>query len=394
MPFDVNNQFTGNLFGKDRIGHTTPDAEATETLRPWLPLSYPAPWLPTLRQDQGHPVLGSVVISSQHVVSQDKNGALIPAGFFCGTGASNAGHATGGGYCAVKYTAADVGMAYNVQTGALVAVAGEVAIIGRPSDGVNGDVITFPDGSTYTIVAGDTTFAGTCDIIPGKIAKPIGVAVRNVFQYLGGVTVASATGGMNYTLDGVIPVKFRVLNYMHEMATAIQTSYVLRLPWIGVSLTDLASVATGLSITGYTQSDYSRSFVHFTGTKGVAAGQFHRGGLVVASDLNQGRDAGNYRPYNSSTDVIDQIVGRIIGVQEMFPIRDYLNRVRTLWDPSRLTGAVKDPNPASIMMGGSATAGIDYQLNLGTDGLFKRAIDQAKTPDPKMYTYIYVKINL
>ena len=116
--------------------------------------------------------------------------------------------------------------------------------------------------------------------------------------------------------------------------------------------------------------------------------------MVVPSDLNNGRDAGNYRAYNSAADKLEQVCGRVIAVQAMYPIRDYLNRVRTLWDPSRLVGPIKDPNPASIMMGGSATAGIDYQLNLGTDGLFKKCIDQGKTPDAKSYTYIYVKINL
>ena len=63
MPVDLNNQYTGKLFGQDRIGQTTPDLELSEPLKPWLPVPYPAPYLPGLRQDQGHPKLASVVLT-------------------------------------------------------------------------------------------------------------------------------------------------------------------------------------------------------------------------------------------------------------------------------------------------------------------------------------------
>ena len=46
MPVDLNNQYTGKLFGQDRIGQTTPDLELSEPLKPWLPVPYPAPYLP------------------------------------------------------------------------------------------------------------------------------------------------------------------------------------------------------------------------------------------------------------------------------------------------------------------------------------------------------------
>jgi hypothetical protein len=392
MSFDINNQYTGQFFGKDRIGHTTPDAEATETLRPWLPVSYPAPYLPTLRQDQGHPVLGSVVLTSQQLVGQDKSGALVPAGLFSGVGGTAAGHATGAGYCVLQYSAADVGFAYNAQTGVLVATAGETAVLGMPSNGVAGDVVTFPNGTTHTITAGDVTFATACTLFPAGVVKPIGCTIRNVFQYLGETAISSLTGGMLYTLNGVTPTKFRVHNYMHEMATAIQTSYVLRVPWIGATPTTLATIATSNTIAGYTQTDYSRSFIHFTGASGSATGTLHSGALVVGSQ--QLSDSGHYAPYNSAVHSIDDICGRVIGIQQMFPIHNYTNRVRTLWDPSRMTGPIQDPNPASIMMGGSATAGLDYQLNLGTNGLFKAATVQGKSLSPEMYTYVYVRILL
>src|SRR5271170_5050086 len=113
MAFDINNQYTGNLFGRDRVGHTTPDAEATECLRPWLPVPYPAPYLPTIRQDQGHPVLANVVLSSNQLVGQDGSGAFVPAGLFCGTQATES---LGGQYCVLKYSATDVGFAYNANT--------------------------------------------------------------------------------------------------------------------------------------------------------------------------------------------------------------------------------------------------------------------------------------
>lgn len=392
MAFDINNQYTGQFFGKDRIGHTTPDAEATETLRPWLPVSYPAPYLPSMRQDQGHPVLANVVLTSQQLVGQDKSGALVPAGLFCGQGGASGSAATGGGYCVLQYSAADVGFTYNAQTGVLVAAAGETAVLAAPSNGAAGNVVTFPNGTTKTIAAGDLTFANACTLFPAGIVKPIGCTIRNVFQYIGEVQISSLTGGMSYILNGVTPVKYRVHNYMHEMATAIQTSYVLRVPWIGATPTTLTTIASTNTVSGYTQSDYSRSFIHYTGAAGSASNQLHLGGLVVGS--RQFNDYGHYAPYDPAVHDAADIAGRVIGIQAMYPIHNYLNRVRTLWDPSRMTGPIQDPNPASIMMGGSATAGLDYQLNLGTNGLFQKAVAQGKSVNPEMYTYVMVRILL
>ena len=380
MAFDINNQYTGSLFGRDRIGHTTPDAEATEVLRPWLPVPYPAPYLPAIRQDQGHPVLANVVLSSQQLVGQDKSGAFVPAGLFCGTQGTVS---NGGEYCALKYGASDVGFAYNAITGNLVAAAGEVAVIAAPSDGADGDVITFADGTTYTLATGDAAAAKACNLFPGKNGrvKPIGLVIRNVFQYIGGVDVSTTTGGMGYTLNGVIPIKFKVHNYMHEMGTAVQTEMVIRLPWIGALPNTLTTLASGDGVSGYVQSNYSRSFVHFTGTPTF--------GALVQGSAALG-DAGNYTEWDGTS--VDDVCGRIIGIQNIYPIRDYANRVRTLWDPSRLVGPIKDPNPSSIMMGGSQTGGIDYQLNLGTDGVFKKAYDQGKTLHNEYSTYVLVKV--
>lgn len=394
MAFDVNNQYTGSLFGRDRIGHTTPDAEATETLRPWLPVPYPAPYLPTLRQDQGHPVLANVVLTSQMLVGLDKSGAFVPAGMTSGNSGTSAGgaHATGVGYNAFKYSASDVGFATNPITGNLVAAAGEVAVVAAPNDGVNGDVITFSDGTTYTVLTADLAPAQACSLFgsttggSGSVVarvRPIGLCIRNVFQYLGGVDISATTGGIAYKLNGVLPVKFKLHNYMHEMGTAIQTSMVIRLPWIGALPNTLSTLATNDGVAGYIQSSYSRSFVHFTGTPAF-------GELVMGSGLNG--DSGNYTDWDGVS--VADVCGRLIGIQNMYPIRDYANRVRTLWDPSRLVGPIKDPNPSSIMMGGSATGGIDYQLNLGTDGLFKRAYDQGKTLRNEYSTYVLVKVGL
>lgn len=392
MPFDINNSYTGNLFGRDRIGHTTPDAEATELLRPWLTVPYPAPYLPTIRQDQGHPVLANVVLTSQELIGQDASGAIVPAGLFCGTQGS-ASH--GGAYCVLKYSLSDVGFAYNASTGNLVASAGELAFLSAPSDAATGDVIHFADGTTYTITAdatGNAQIASgkTCTLFPMGVVKPIGLTIHNVLQYLGGVTVTNQTagssagaGGMQYTLNGVIPTRFKVHNYMHEMGTAIQTAMVIRVPWIGATPSTLSTLGAGIA--GYVQTNYGRSFVHYTGTP-------QYGSLVQGS--RQLGDYGNYTDWSAATGDISDVCGRIIGVQNMYPIHDYLNRVRTLWDPSRLIGPVKDPNPASIMMGGSATGGVDYALNLGTDAIFKKAYDQGATLRPEFSTYVLVKVGV
>lgn len=407
MAFDINNQYSGNLFGRDRIGHTTPDAEATECLRPWLPVPYPAPYLPTARQDQGHPVLANVVLSSQQLVGQDSSGAFVPAGLFCGTQEFDATHTTNGAglYCALKYSQGDVGFAYNAITGNLVAAAGEVAVLAAPSNGASGDVLTFADGTTYTVTSTDVTNALGCNLFglesefgssvpsnnsPQNRVRPIGLTIRNVFQYLGGVDFNSTVAGqLSYKLNGVIPVKFKVHNYMHEMGTAIQTAMVIRLPWIGAAQNTLSTDATTDGVLGYVQTNYGRSFVHFTGVPSfgqLVMGSISGGGTTGVS----GQDAGHYSTWDGG-DVAD-ICGRIVGIQNMYPIRDYANRVRTLWDPSRLVGPIKDPNPSSIMMGGSATGGIDYQLNLGTDGIFKAAYDQGKTLRNEYSTYVLVKV--
>jgi hypothetical protein len=533
MPFDVNGQFYGSLFGQDRIGQTTPDLEASEWLRPWLPIAYPAPYLPTLRQDQGHPKLAGIVIGAHQLVGQDKNGGLVPAGMFCGIQPLKA---SGGQYCVIVYQPFDIGFAYNPQTSAYVQTAGEYAVLAAPADAVAGDVITLPNGTAITIKATDIIFAWSCDlftsgatgtnvpttstpvpispviaasttgapstatwtlrtagdtiggtvviqmganapvtatfaqgtttqaatainaalttagqntliaathaatqlILTGTedatvngvntlviendiddigtagtvaysygVARSIGCTVRNVYQYIGGVLVgqnvsaSSSATGINYTLDGVVPINFAVLNYMHEMGTAIQTQFVLKLPWIGATPTTLAALAFGDGVTGYQQL-FGRTFTHFTGARGVGAGYFGFGSGVVASGigtiaragdtLSYAADAGNFAPYNPTIHTPMDLVGRIIGIQNLNPV-GYLNRVRTLFDRP-MVGPMVDPNPAAIRMGGSATGGIPVHISVTTDAVFKRAYDQNKPLHPEYSTHVLVRVNL
>jgi len=387
MPTDINGQYYGQLYGQDRIGQTTPDLESSEWLRPWLPVAYPAPWLPTLRQDQGHPKLAGIVLSAHMLVSKDKNGGLIPAGMTCGT---QAAVADGGAYTVVVYGPADVGFAFNPQTGVRVAAAGEYAVLGAPSDGASGDTVTMPNGTVVTLSAGDVTFAKACDLIPTGIARPIGCAVRNVYQYIGGVNpgantaATSSTTGLNYTLDGVVPTGFPVLNYMHEMATAIQTQFVLKLPWIGATPTTLTTLATTDGVTGYAQL-FGRTFTHFLGEAG-----FGPGSGVVASQA--AGDPGNFTVYDPDVHSPLDLVGRVLDVQNLAPV-GFLNRVRTLF-ARPMVGPMVDPNPAAIRMGGSATAGIPYHVSVTTDAIFKRAFDQGKTLHPEYSTHVIVRVNL
>lgn len=469
MSRDINGQFFGNLYGQDRIGQTTPDLESSEWLRPWLPVAYPAPYLPTLRQDQGHPKLASIVLGAHQLVGQDKNGGLVPAGLFCGTqapskalvitnsqieggtailastksgqlkigetvvitglvaaaaangtrvvtgqsgteftvevaaadeastaeGAGSASLKNAGQYCVIAYSPSDVRFAFNPQTSARVASPGEFVVLAAPSDGVAGDTVTLPSGQIITIRSGDLTFAASCDLFPNGKSKPIGAAVRNVYQYIGGVniganinTTSSATG-INYVLDGVVPVGFLVLNYMHEMGTAIQTQFVLKLPWIGATPTTLTSLASTDGITGYVQG-LGRSFTHFTGASGV--GGFTYGSAVVASSAGNGTDAGNFAPFDPALHNISDVVGRVIGIQNLNPV-GFLGRVRTQFDRP-MVGPMVDPNPVAIRMGGSATRGLPYHISVTTDGLFIHAIDQAKTLRPEYSTHVIVRINL
>jgi hypothetical protein len=458
MAFDVNNQYTGKYYGAyPNMGHTTPDLELSDVLRPWLPVAYPAPYLPGLRQDFGHPKLANIVLSSQHLVGLDSSGALVPAGLFCGTqnrlgtsasttasvtsdvatveatndykvgdvvnisgitgtfaflngsqtvtsatgsqysfdvthadvasgaavGASNL--STAGKFCILVYGPNDVGFSYNAQTGAYVQSAGEHAVLAAPSDAVAGNV-TLPDGTTVVVSSDDITFANSCTLFDTGVAKPIGVATRNVYQYIGGVTVLNNTGGMNYTLNGVVPTSFIISNYMHEMGTAIQTQYVIRLPWVGVNRYSLTADATTDGVTGYSQG-YGLSFAHFTGTP-------LKGQAVVGSSSLQ--DYGNYSCFVEGVNSPSDSIGRVIGVMNMINKIGYSNRVRTLWDDSRIVNVPGAPNPggSTQAMGGSATGGIDYCLSLTTDGLYKKALTQGKQIRPEYGTYVIVRINL
>lgn len=495
MSFDINNNYRGTLYGRDRLGYTTPDADASEPLRPFLPVPYPAPWLPGRRLDEGHPVGAQVVISSHQLVGLDKSGALVPAGLLSGTQGSsligtfsassvtgssavlssgvttlviadgditysgnsvgtnvangnvpaNAGFAAGdtitilgvttdtglngsyvllsavrgsgiwtltfaggasttadahlesatirdyqGLYCAVQYGQNDVGFARNVATGNPVAAAGEYEVLAAPSDGVAGDIIVFPDGNVITVSGPDVTFAKSCNVIPNSVARPIGYAVRNVFQFLGGVNLISATNGVFYTLESMVPLQFRVHNYMHEMGTAIQTHFVLRMPWIGATPTSLQGYATQDGISGYVQTDFGRSFVHCTG--GTAGNPYALNGLsVVPSRLGSGTDAGNYSFYNANLNGFDEICGRVIGVESLYPIRDFANRVRTQFErATEAVGPFTTKTPSIGQLGGSATRGMDYMVNLTNDGILRLASDQNKTIRPEYATYVYI----
>ena len=440
------------------MGHVVTDHEFTETRRPFLPVSYPAPYIPALRQDPAHPVLANVVLSSQHLVGLDKSNALIPAGYFCGTqgaakkatvtniavtnnvatvtaansyavgdlvslnlttnnttlngsyavasasgtqftvpvtsaniaSAAQTGTTTltnGGKYFALHYTALDVGTTTNALTGNYVAAPGETAVLAAPSDGAAGDVLTFADGTTYTIQASDLTGAAACNLFPQGVARPIGITIRQVFQYIGGVNVISTTGGLVYTLDGVLPLKYQFLNYMHEAGTAIETEMIIRTPWIGATETTLTQLAAQDGLVGYRQTSYGRSFAHAVGAAGFGMQYLAPGARVVAA---RGQSAGNVTIYNPAIDNPTDVVGIVLGVINQYPIKDYVDRVRTLYNPSQLGGPIADPNPASIMMGGSATAGMDYIINLSTDAAFKMAHDQNKTLRPEYSTFVEV----
>jgi hypothetical protein len=387
MSFDVNNNYTGQFFGKDRLGFTTPSPDASDPLRPWLVVPYPAPWLPRKRRDEGHPVGANVVLSDGHLCGVDKSGALIPAGLISGAQAASG---AGGQFCILVYSQDDVGFTYNVQTGNPVAAVGEYALLACPSDAAAGTVV-----EGVAITSGDITFAKSCDVVPGGTARAIGYCVRNVFQYLGGVNVSATTGGMKYALLPNMPTKFRVHNYMHEPGTAIQTKYVLRLPWIGATPDTIAALATTDGVQGFAgMTDFAKSFVHFTGAAGNTAGKLFPGCGVVPSMGNGFRDAGCFMPFDPAKHSVDNMVGRVIGIETVIPIRDYADRVRTQFDRANsFVGPFKDSNPNSLMMGGSATRGMDYQIALATNGIFRLAHDQGRAVHDEYGTYVYVHVN-
>lgn len=413
MSLDINNNYRGTLYGRDRLGYTTPDADASEPLRPFLPVPYPAPYLPGKRLDEGHPVGAQVVLSSHDLVGVDKSGALVPAGLQSGNTGQHSDHATGGGYNVLVYGQNDVGFARNPATGNPVAAAGEYVVIAAPDNGAVADLITLPNGNVISVVQTDLDFAHICNLIPGSApavgattdtvpgagnsataayngARPIGYVVRNVFQFLGGVNLLSTTGGVFYTLESMVPLQFRVHNYMHEMGTAIQTHFVLRMPWIGADPAALQRLANADSVSGYVQTDFGRSFVHFTG--GSDGNPYAlNGSSVVPSKQGAGADAGNYAPYNAAVNTVEEICGRVIGVESMYPIRDFANRVRTQFErATEAVGPFTTKTPSIGQLGGSATRGMDYMINLTNDGILRLASDQNKQIRPEYATYLYV----
>lgn len=387
MPFDTNNNYSATLLGTDRHGYTTPDLDASEFLRPFLPISYPAPYLPIRRRDEGHPIGAGIVMSAGYAIGVDKNGALVPAGMLSGTTSASAfGNVSG--YCLLKYSGDDVSFSVNPQTGNTVAAAGEYVLLAAPSNAAVGTVV---DGIAVT--SGDIAFAQGCNLIPGGRARTLGYVIRNVFQYLGGTTVLGNTGGISYTMDPNTPLKYKVHNYMHEMGTAVQTQMILRMPWIGAKPTTLASLAAGDGISGYAQSDISKSFTHITGDKTLAfeAGGFGVGANVVASGNFNGLDNGHYSVYNSAVNGFSDICGKVIGIENMNLLKGFADRVRTQFDRAEsFVGPFADKFPTSFLMGGSATRGMDYQINLGTNGLFRKYVDQGITPRDEATSYALV----
>lgn len=379
MPFDINNNYTGNFFGKDRLGFTTPDLDASEAIQPFLPVGYPAPWLPIRRRDTGHPVGAGVVISSHQLVGLDASGALIPAGLWSGVKPVAAGGPKSA--CILRYGPDDVGLTMNPLTGQKVAAAGEIAVIGVTSEVAAGDVV---EGVTIT-AAMISAAAGAAALIPGQLARPIGYVIRNVFQFLGGVDVVS-TSPLLYRLQSSNPAKYQAHNYMHEMATAIRTQHVIRLPWVGATPDTLATLASTDSIVGFTRTDFSRSFAHFVGTPTP-------GSVVVAASEFNSFEAGNYMSFDPAIHTADMIAGRVLGVEQMYPIRDLADRVRTQFERApNFIGPFREPNPNQMMMGGSSTRGMDYAIHLTTDGIFRLAVDQGKTVHPEYCTYVYVHV--
>jgi hypothetical protein len=330
------------------------------------------------------------------LVGQDKSGALVPSGLL--SGATPAGSNM---WCIFVYQAGIDGFSINPKTGTN-ALPGDYVVLAAPADAAPG-IVTLVNGTVVNVQAADIVWAHACNLFPSVqtgsttiagvttqysygVSRPIGCTLHNVLQYIGGVTVLDKTlaGGILYRLEGMVPTGFQVMNYMHEQGTAIQTQYELRVPWIGATTNTLQTLANADGVTGYVQG-YGRTHTHYTGTPQIG------NGVAFSSQIG---DAGNFSDFNFLVHTPVDLIGRIHGVLNMIDKIGYLNRVKTLWDPSRMVGPMKDPNSAAIMMGGSATAGLPYDLSLTTDGLFKLAKTQKKPVHPDYGTYVLIRVNL
>jgi hypothetical protein len=186
---------------------------------------------------------------------------------------------------------------------------------------------------------------------------------------------------------------------MHEPGTALQTSFGLRVPYIGKDLNTLNEKAAAAAVSGYSYDDFSRSFAHCVGdidlSTGVA-GKLFAGASIVADDRNGALGAGHFRPYDSTKHTYDQICGRVLFVEKVYPAKDYSDRVRTQFDRAQSqVGPFAESHPVTHMMGGSATRGVPYDINLATKGLLRKMLEKGVTPDnipAECGTYVWLGI--
>jgi hypothetical protein len=86
----------------------------------------------------------------------------------------------------------------------------------------------------------------------------------------------------------------------------------------------------------------------------------------------------------------------VIGIEKIYPVKDYADRVRTQFDRAQgFVGPFADRNPVTQMMGGSATRGLDYAVNLATKGLLRKLLEKGVTPaniPVECGTYIWIGV--
>jgi hypothetical protein len=235
----------------DRMGRITPNVEWSESDRPHFE-GMPAPWLPVQRYEQE--IEAWYTVSSGKAVGLDREGHLVPAGLrvkWC-VATSTA---------SLVYTDNDVGLVYDLTTGALV-----TAAVSYTEDEV-------------TLALRSRGLIKTTERAMDFISKPIGIASYNYFK-------ASGTDHFN-------PRTLIQHNFRPQALAAVTCDYVITLPVLPALAT--AEATANALLDG--ASDLDAAF-DTTRTKGWFGSTAIAGSLRYASEVTAGDDVVCYLTTN------------------------------------------------------------------------------------------------
>lgn len=305
----------------DRVSPSQPNVEVSDSIRPAVEFA-PADYLSLVRFDKWYE--DWFVIQAGKIVALDINNRVVPAGLALQAAAYKTAFENNSitpetvGACRAaaravvgltKYTANDVAEGVKNFAGLLVQE-GEPVVESF-----------FAVGSTNLIAVPNNTSFGDDDtlVVLNSISKPVGVAPYNYWRWVGG--------------DGTNPTQYRRHNYNLQHQVAILCDYFIELPVVK-DTNYAAAPLTGIAAAIYT------------------TGNPFTPGCFVKTDFNS-----NFVKADPAADSFFDIIGQVLSVDKEWP-KDYLERVRTAFDPTAPGMSKLDASP------GSATGGLPDNIFL------------------------------